>query len=223
MTSATTTLTDEQIQRAVLAELKWDSRLQPNEIGVAVKDGVVTLTGTVESFIKKWAAENATQRVRGVQAVANDIDVRLPDDDRRNDSDIALAAARALEWDGLVPDGDVKVTVSNGWITLRGTVEWEYQRRAAERAVRRLPGVVGISNLVTVRPRPTPSGLKRKIEDALTRSAATDARSIEVTIDGDRVILDGTVRSWVEKHEAERVAWSAPGVTAVLNRIVVRP
>ena len=223
MTSATTTLTDEQIQREVLAELKWDSRLQPNEIGVAVKDGVVTLTGTVDSFVKKWAAENAAQRVRGVQAVANDIEVRLTGDDRRTDSDIASAAARALEWDGLVPDGDVKVTVSNGWITLRGTVEWEYQRRAAERAVRRLPGVVGISNLVTVRPRSTPSDLKQKIKDALTRSAATDARSIEVTIDGDRVILDGTVRSWVEKHEAERVAWSAPGVTEVLNRIVVRP
>src|SRR4051794_30219329 len=219
MTSATKTLTDEQIQREVLAELKWDSRLQPNEIGVAVKDGVVTLTGTVDSFIKKWAAENAAQRVRGVQAVANDIEVRLADDDRRDDSDIALAAARALEWDSLVPHGDVKVTVSKGWITLRGTVEWEYQRRAAERAVRRLPGVVGITNLVTVRPRSTPSDLKRKIEDALTRSAATDARSIEVTIDGDRVILDSTVRSWVEKHEAERVAWSAPGVTEVKNRI----
>jgi osmotically-inducible protein OsmY len=223
MTSATATLTDEQIQREVLAELKWDSRLQPNEIGVAVKDGVVTLTGTVDSFIKKWAAENATQRVRGVQAVANDIKVRLPDDDQRNDSDIASAAAHALEWNGLVPDGAVKITVSNGWVTLRGTVEWEYQRRAAERAVRRLPGVVGISNLVTVRPRSTPSDLKRKIKDALTRSAATDAQSIEITIDGDRVILDGTVRSWVEKHEAERVAWSAPGVTEVQNRIVVRP
>jgi osmotically-inducible protein OsmY len=223
MTSATTTLTDEQIQREVLAELKWDSRLQPNEIGVAVKDGVVTLTGAVDSFIKRWATENAAQRVRGVRAVANDIEVRLPDDDRLDDSDIALEAARALKWDSLVPDGDVKVTVSKGWITLRGTVEWEYQRRAAERAVRRLPGVVGISNLVTVRPRSTPSDLKRKIEDALTRSAATDAQSIEITIDGDRVILDGTVRSWVEKHEAERVAWSAPGVTEVQNRIVVRP
>jgi osmotically-inducible protein OsmY len=223
MTSATATLTDEQIQREVLAELKWDSRLQPNEIGVAVKDGVVTLTGTVDCFIKKWAAENASQRVRGVQAVANDIKVRLPDDDQRTDSDIASAAARALEWDGLVPDGGVKVTVSNGWVTLRGAVEWEYQRRAAERAVRGLPGVVGVSNLLTVRPGSTPSDLKRKIKDALTRSAATDARSIEVTLDGDRVILDGTVRSWVEKHEAERVAWSAPGVTEVLNRIVVRP
>ncbi|GIJ50563.1 ornithine aminotransferase [Virgisporangium aliadipatigenens] len=223
MTSATTTLTDEQIQREVLAELKWDSRLQPNEIGVAVKDGVVTLTGTVDSFIKKWAAENATQRVRGVQAVANDIEVRLTGDDRRTDPDIAAAAARALESDSLVPNGAVKVTVSKGWVTLRGTVEWEYQRRAAERTVRTLPGVVGISNLVTVRPRSTPSDLKRKIEDALTRSAATSARSIDVTIEGDRVILDGTVRSWAEKQEAERVAWSAPGITEVQNRIVVRP
>jgi osmotically-inducible protein OsmY len=223
MTTATTALTDAQIQREVLEELKWDARLQPNEIGVAVKDGVATLTGVVESYIKKWAAEQAAQRVRGVKAIANDIEVKLPTDDKRTDADIAAAAVRALEWNTLVPDDQIKVTVSNGWVTLRGEVAWEYQRREAERVVRNLPGVVGVSNLVVVKSRPLATDLKRRIEQALVRNAETDARNIEVQIDGDRVILTGTVRSWVEKHEAERVAWSAPGVTAVDNRIVVKP
>jgi osmotically-inducible protein OsmY len=223
MTAATKALTDAQIQREVLEELRWDARLQPNEIGVSVRDGVVTLSGEVESYIKKWAAERAAQRVRGVRAIANDIQVTLPTDDRRSDADIAAAAVRALEWNTLVPDEQIKITVSNGWVTLRGEVGWDYQRREAERAVRNLPGVVGVSNLIVVKSTAVPEDLKRRIERALVRSAETDAQNIEVRIDGDRVILDGTVRSWVEKHEAERIAWSAPGVTSVENRIVVKP
>jgi osmotically-inducible protein OsmY len=194
-----------------------------NEIGVAVKGGVVTLIGIVDSYVKKWAAEQAVQRVRGVQAIANDIEVRLPSADRRTDSDVAAAAVQALEWNTLVPDDRIKVTVSKGWVTLRGDVEWQYQRREAERVVRKLTGVTGVSNLITVRPSATPSELEKRIKQALVRAAATEARNITVTVDGDRIVLDGTVRSWMEKYEAERVAWSAPGVATVENRIVLKP
>jgi osmotically-inducible protein OsmY len=225
MTTATRTRTDEDIQRDVLAELEWDARVQPNEIGVAVKNGVVTLTGWVDSYVKKWAAERAALRVRGVKAVVNDIEVRLPTSAERTDTDIAAAAVRALEWDALVPADKVQVTIDRGWVTLRGEVEWEYQRRAAERAVRQLAGVRGVTNLITVRPRvsASPEELKHRIEQALTRNAETDARRITVHVENGGVVLSGTVRSWWEKEEAERVAWSAPGVVSVENRIVVDP
>jgi osmotically-inducible protein OsmY len=223
MVTATTTRTDQDIQRDVLNELKWDARLQPNEIGVAVKDGIVTLTGWVDSLVKKWAAEDAALRVRGVKAVANDIEVRLPASAERTDADIAAAALHALKWDAFVPDDSVKVKVSNGWVTLEGEVEWQYQRDDAEWAVRRLTGVRGVSNLIKVKPQASPSNLKQKIEEALVRSAEMDAQRITVDVDGSKIILGGTVRSWAERQVAERVAWSAPGVTSVENRITVRP
>lgn len=221
MAVATEIRTDAQIQSDVLAELKWEPRVQPNEIGVSVKEGVVSLTGWVDSYTKKWAAEEAAHRVRGVKAVANDLEVRLPFASERTDADIAKAAVRALEWDAFLSTDKIDVTVSRGWVTLKGDVEWQYQKQDAERVVRRLTGVKGVSNLITVTPKITPSELKQKIQKALVRTAETDAERITVEVDGSKVILKGTVRSWPEKQEAERAAWAAPGVFSVDNRITI--
>jgi osmotically-inducible protein OsmY len=219
MATATLVHKDEEIQKDVLAELKWDAQIQPNEIGVSVKDGVVALTGWVDSYLKKWAAEDAALRVAGVKAVANDIEVKLLSE--RTDADIAEAAIRALQWDAAVPAEKIQVTVSKGWVTLKGDVNWNFEKQDAERVVRRLTGVKGVSNLITVKPSTTPSELKKRIEDALVRNAKVDANKITVEVQGSKAVLKGAVRAWVEKEEAERVAWLAPGVTSVENRITV--
>jgi osmotically-inducible protein OsmY len=217
--------TDEAIQTDVLEELKWDAHVRPNEIGVAVKDGIVTLTGWVDSFLKKMAAQEAAHRVPGVKAVANDIEVRLPGFAERTDTDLAAAVLGALRWDAAIPTGKVEVTVSQGWVTLKGEVEHVFQVRDAERAVRRHAGVKGVSNFIGVnKPLVLPTDLKQQIERALLRNAQTDARNITVEMEGSRVILRGTVQSSAEKQAAEDTAcWSAPGVTEVDNRIVVSP
>lgn len=221
MTTAATVRTDEQIQRDVLEELAWDVRVQPNDIGVTVRDGVVTLTGWVDSTAAKWAAERCAQRVRGVRVVADDVEVRLPGSAERTDEDIAVAVSRALEWDSFVPAERLDVTVANGWVMLRGEVEFGWQRRTAEHEIRRLRGVRGVTNLVEVRPatRPDSERTRRDIQRALARGIGTER--VTVTVDGDTVVLAGVVRSWWERDQAERTAWSAEGVAAVRDHLLV--
>ena len=213
--------TDEEIQKDVLAELKWDARVAPNEIGITVKNGVVTLTGHVDSFYKKWAAEQAAHRVRGVMAVASDLELRLPSTSERTDDEIAATAVQAIESDALLAGNKLQVTVSQGWITVSGEVEWNFQKEDAERRLHRLWGVKGVTNLITVKVRPTPAELKDKIEKALVRSAQLDAKQIQVDVQGSKATLKGTVRSWSEREEAERTAWAAPGITQVEDQLQV--
>ena len=205
----TITHTDPEIQTDVLSELGWDHSMQANEIGVAVKDGVVTLTGTVDTYLKKWKAEEAAHRVNGVVAVANDINVRTFGE--RTDADIAAAAVHALKWNSSVPADKIQVTVDKGWVTLKGDVEWQYQKLEAEHAVRGLWGVKGVSNLIIVNPAASPSDLKKKIEDALIRTAQVDASNITVEVQGSKAILKGRVRSWAERKEAERASVAGSG------------
>jgi osmotically-inducible protein OsmY len=219
MPTATMTRTDREIQTDVLSELRWDHSIQANEIGVAVKDGVVTLTGTVDTYLKKWKAEEAAHRVHGVVAVANDINVRTLGE--RTDADIAAAAVHALKWNSSVPADKIQVTVEKGWVTLKGEVEWQYQKLEAERAVRGLWGAKGVSNLIVVKPAASPSDLKKKIENALIRTAQVDASNITVEVQGSKAVLKGRVRSWAERQEAERQAWLAPGITSVDNQITL--
>src|SRR5882757_11196370 len=215
------TMTDLEIKKNVESELNWEPSINAAEIGVAVKDGIVTLTGRVQSYWDKVAAEHAADRVAGVKAVVNELEIRLPYASERTDEDIARAAVESLNWSVLVPKDRIKVKVSKGWVTLEGTVDWQFQKTAAEKAVRKLYGVLGVTNLVEVKARVSKAEVRAEIESALKRSAELDANRIKVEVDGDNVILRGSVHSYFEREEAERAAWRAPGVRTVDNRIEV--
>ncbi|MGW0505542.1 BON domain-containing protein [Micromonospora sp. NPDC003241] len=217
--------TDEHIRTAVLDELDWEPRVRPHEIGVSVAEGVVTLTGRVDGYAKKWAAERAAHRVAQVRAVANDLAVHTATGAERTDPEIAAAVTHALQWHAFVPVEQIDVTVSQGWVTLHGEVEWEYQRRAAQQAVAGLGGVRGVSDGLVVRPSVRPDGavLAQRIVDALARNQATEAEQVTVRVHGDTVLLGGLVHSMPERAEVERVVWSAPGIREVRNHIAVAP
>ena len=216
---------DSDIKRDVEEELKWEPNVDTTDIAVAVKNGIVTLTGFVRSYAHKLAAERATKSVAGVVGLANDIEVRLPGADARPDPEIAREIAAELKLWLPYSAEHIKAVVKNGWVTLEGEVEWNYQRDHAERAVRWIKGVNGVSNLIRLKPRatPSPTEIKHKIEEAFRRSALVDANRVTVEASGGEVMLRGTVRSWAERQEAERAAWAAPGVIRVDNRITVSP
>lgn len=212
--------TDAQLRTDVSDELEWDPTVTSTDISVAVKDGIVTLSGTAPHYVQKWAAERATQRVDGVKAIVESIEVRLSDGPRRTDSDIAQAAVTSLNWHVWVPN-HVTATVEAGWVTLTGSVEWGFERASAYDAVRFLAGVKGVSNNITIRPSIRPAAVKDEIERALKRNAEIDAANINVTSNGGKVTLSGTVRSMDERDEAGAAAWNAPGVTSLENELLV--
>jgi len=212
---------DTTLQKDVIDELRWDPRVTEKEIGVAAKDGVVTVTGSVESFAERWAVERAVERVAGVRVVANEIEVKLPSSLVRTDADIAHQVRETFKWDVQVPDELITAQVTKGWVTLEGEVGWNFQREAATQAVRNLAGVRGVTNLVRVKSPISTYGVSLKIKDALRRRADRDAEHIQIEASGDVVTLKGTVSSFAERRAAEGVAWSAPGVREVKDELIV--
>ena len=213
--------TDAQVQQDVIAELKWEPSINAAQIGVEVKDGIVTLAGHVSSYAEKWDAERAAQRVSGVRALAVEMDVKLPGSSKRNDADIARSAQDVLQWTAYLPKDSVKVMVEGGWITLSGEVDWEYQRQAAAGGVRYLMGVTGVSDQIVVKPKVSLSAVKSDIEAALKRRATADAQKISVGVRGADVTLTGTVHSWSERDLARNAAWGTPGVRNVVDKITI--
>jgi osmotically-inducible protein OsmY len=216
-----TEMNDKLLRQEIIDELDFDPTIEAAHIGVAVDDGVVTLTGHVKSYAEKIAAERAVKRVKGVKGIAEEIEVRYAGEKKTADDQIARRALDILAWDTTIPDDKVQVKVQNGWVTLSGDVDWQYQKDSAQRAVRRLSGVIGISNMIAVKPNVTAMDVKLKIESAIKRSAELDAQSIRVSTSGSKVTLEGRVKDWHERDLAEKTAWAVPGVTAVEDRIVV--
>jgi osmotically-inducible protein OsmY len=216
-------MTDHEIRQHVENALDWDPSVNAAKIAVAADQGVVTLRGDVGSYAERVAAERVALRVFGVKGVANDLKVRIGTTGRPSDTEIAQAAVNALEWNTSIPANRVTVTVTDGWVSLNGTLDWYFQRAAAERAVRPLKGVTGVFNNITLKTVAKPAEVRDRIEQALKRSAEVDARRINVAASDGKVILSGHVRSWAERREAERAAWAAPGVTQVDDRLTVVP
>ncbi len=211
--------TDSQLQHDVMAELKWEPAVHAEQIGVEVKNGVVTLAGEVSSYTEKWNAERAAQRVNGVKALAVEMKVKLSEFGKRTDADIAESAKNILGWTSSLPADAVKVLVEGGWLTLSGDVEWQYQRQDAADSVRYLSGVTGVSNQIAIKPSLSATVVKSDIEAALKRRAAADAKTISVEVKGGDVTLTGSVHSWSERDLATRSAWGSSGVRNVVDKM----
>jgi osmotically-inducible protein OsmY len=212
------TKTDDQLKRDIEAELSWDPKVNAAQIGVSVNEGAVSLLGTVDTYAQKWAAEDATKRVAGVRTVAQDLTVKIQNEHKRSDTDIAEAVQSALKWDVLVPK-EVTAKVHNGMVTLGGQVTWHFQRESAERAVRNLAGVISVFNSITMKPEASVAQVKEKVEAALQRQAKADAKSIRVDLSGGMVTLTGYASSWQSIEDAANAAWAAPGVTQVIDQV----
>ena len=211
-----------QLRQHILDELEFEPSVNAAHIGVAVDRGVVTLTGHVSSYTEKLAAVKAARRVKGVRAIAEEIEVRFPNGKKTADDEIAKRTADILEWDALVPKGSIQITVHDGWVTLAGNVDWYFQKIAAEDDVRKLSGVRGVTNNIAIVPRVRGEDVKRKIEDALKRNGQIEAEAIQVTVrGGNKIILEGKVHNWDERYAIETAAWSAPGVKSVEDRLVM--
>lgn len=215
-------MSDIRLRQDVLDELEFEPSIEAKNIGVAVDTGVVTLSGHVASYAEKLTAVTATKRVKGVRAVADDIEVRYPADKKTSDDQIAKRIVDMLGWDIVVPSGSIQSVVRDGWVTMTGTVEWQYQRKAAEDDVRKLSGVRGVTNKIELKPRVRSDEVKKKIEDALKRHAEVEAKSIRVIVeDGGTVVLEGKVDNWDERFAVENAAWSAPGVRNVVDHLAI--
>ena len=214
--------TDSDLKNDVLSELSWDPLVPEARVGVTVNDGVVTLSGHLDTYAEKVAARRAAERVSGVKAIAVELDVIPPGIHQRSDTEIAAAVQHALSWSTSVPPNRLKVTVEKGWVTFSGELDWNFQRRALERMVRPLKGVAGIIDNIRLKALPVPANLSTRIQEALTRQAQREARRIEISVDGSVVTLRGHVHSWAERNAAEGVTWAAPGVSRVNNELTVQ-
>jgi len=214
-------MNDLHLRQTILDELEFEPSIDAADIGVTTDSGIVTLTGHVRSYAEKEAAERVVRRVKGVRGIAAEIEVRIFGPKETDDDDIARRAVKMLDWNVSVPKDSVQVRVLNGWVTLRGEVEWQYQKNAAYDAVHGLGGVVGVSNLVELKPRITAIDVKKRIEDALQRDAALEANAIKIDVQGRKVTLSGKVKTWSERQAAERAAWSAPGIATLDDRLTV--
>lgn len=210
---------DSELQHDVMSELEWAPSIDPADIGVAVTDGVVVLNGYVKSYAEKIAAESAALRVAGVRAVADELKVRFASDPKTADHEIARRILDVFSWDELIPSDSIQVKVESGWVSLSGSVAWNYQREEAQKAAGRITGVKGISNNITISHLPTATDVRQRIKAAFARQADLDASSVTIDLDGNKIKLGGTVRSWHERRVAEDAAWAAPGVTQVEDHI----